>query len=151
MFFTSAPLCPSHRDPMECSPPGSSVHGIFQARILEWIAISSSRGSSWSRARTWVSCIGKQILYHWATREVLRRHTDGQRHTERYSTSLIIRETQIKATRSSSCQSERPSIRSLQITNAGKGEEKREPSHPVGRNVSWCSHSEKQYEVSSEN
>ena len=43
-------------DPMDCSPPGSSVHGIFQARGLEWIAISFSRGSSQPRARTQVSC-----------------------------------------------------------------------------------------------
>ena len=38
--------CPTFCDPMDCSPPGSSVHGIFQARILEWVAISFSRGSS---------------------------------------------------------------------------------------------------------
>ena len=43
--------------PMDCSLPGSSVHGIFQARILEWVAISFSRGSSQPRDRTWVSCI----------------------------------------------------------------------------------------------
>ena len=42
---------------MDCSPPGSSVHGISQARILEWAAISFSRGSSQPRDRTWVSCI----------------------------------------------------------------------------------------------
>ena len=60
-----SPLC----DPMDCSPPGSSVHGIFQARILEWLAISSSRGSSRLRDRTHVSCIGRQVLYHWATWE----------------------------------------------------------------------------------
>ena len=47
---------------MGCSPPGSSVHGIFQARILKWVAISSSRGSSWSRDQTCVSWIGRQIL-----------------------------------------------------------------------------------------
>ena len=46
------------------SPPGSSLHGIFQARVLEWIAISSSKGSSPPRDRTWVSCIGRWILYH---------------------------------------------------------------------------------------
>ena len=46
--------------------PGSSVHGISQARILEWVAISSSRGSSQPRDRTWVSCISRQILYHLA-------------------------------------------------------------------------------------
>ena len=56
-------------DPMDCSLPGSSVYGIFQARILEWVAISSSRGSSWPRDWTRVSCIGRQMLYHWATRE----------------------------------------------------------------------------------
>ena len=44
-------------DPMDCCPPGSSVHGILQARILEWVAISFSRGSSWPRVRTLVSCI----------------------------------------------------------------------------------------------
>ena len=55
--------------PMNCSPPGSSVHGIFQVRILEWVAISFSRGSSWFRDWTWISCIGRQILYHWAIRE----------------------------------------------------------------------------------
>ena len=47
----------------------SSVHGISQARTLEWVAISFSRGSSWPRDETCVSCIGRQILYHWATRE----------------------------------------------------------------------------------
>ena len=53
--------------PMDC-PPSSSVHGIFQARILEWFAISYSRGFSWLRDRTHVSCIscfGRQILYHY--------------------------------------------------------------------------------------
>ena len=54
---------------MDCSLPGSSVHWISQARILEWIAISFSRESSQPRDWTWVSCIGKWILYHWATRE----------------------------------------------------------------------------------
>ena len=44
-------------------PQPTSVHGIFQARILEWVAISFSRGSSWARHRTPVSCIGRQILY----------------------------------------------------------------------------------------
>ena len=57
-------------NPMDCSPSGSSARGIFQARILEWVAISFSRGSSWPRHRIHVSCIGRQILYHWATWEV---------------------------------------------------------------------------------
>ena len=42
----SLQLCPTLSDPMDCSLPGSSVHGIFQARVLEWVTISSSRGSS---------------------------------------------------------------------------------------------------------
>ena len=56
-------------DPMDNSLPGSSVHGILQARILEWVAISSSRGSSWPRHRTWVSCIAGRFFTVWATRE----------------------------------------------------------------------------------
>ena len=44
-----AQLCPTLRDPMGCSPPGSSVHGILQVRILEWVAMTSSRGSSQPR------------------------------------------------------------------------------------------------------
>ena len=47
----SLQLCPTLCDPMDCSPPGSSVHGILQARTLEWVAISSSRGSSQPRDR----------------------------------------------------------------------------------------------------
>ena len=50
--------------PLDCSPPGSYVPGILQARILEWVAISFSRGSSWLRDQTYVFCIGRQILYH---------------------------------------------------------------------------------------
>ena len=42
-------LCPALCDPMDCNPPGSSFHGILQARTLEWVAISFSRGSSWPR------------------------------------------------------------------------------------------------------
>ena len=56
-------------DPMNCSLPGSSVHGISQARILEWVAISSSKGSSWPRDQTRVSYIGRQVLYHCSTCE----------------------------------------------------------------------------------
>ena len=61
--------CPTLCDPMDCSPPGSSVHGISQARILEGVAISYSRGSSQPRDWTQVSCTGRWILYFWATRE----------------------------------------------------------------------------------
>ena len=57
-------------DPMDCSLPGSSVHGIFQARILEWVAISFSRGSSQPRDWTQVSHIVGRRFTLWATREV---------------------------------------------------------------------------------
>ena len=50
---------------MDCSLPGSSIHGIFWAKILEWIAISFSKGSSWPRNRTHVSGNGRWILYWW--------------------------------------------------------------------------------------
>ena len=63
-------LCPILCDSMDCSSPDSSVHGVFQARILEWMAISSSRGSSRPRNQIHVFCvswIGRWILYHWAT------------------------------------------------------------------------------------
>ena len=59
LFFpfscTHAQLCPILCDPMDCSPPGFSVHGIFQAKILEWVAISYSSESSWPRDRIFVS------------------------------------------------------------------------------------------------
>ena len=67
-----AQLCPTLCDPIDCSPPASSVHRILQARILEWGSRSFSRGSSWPRNRTQISCIyctGRWILYHWATWE----------------------------------------------------------------------------------
>ena len=61
--------CPTLRNCMDCSLPGSTVHDIFQVQILEWVAISSLRGSSWLRVQTGiscVSCIGRQILFHWS-------------------------------------------------------------------------------------
>ena len=63
---------PTLCNPVDCSLPGFSVHWIFQARILEWVVISSSRGSSRPRERSCiscVSCIGRQILYHRTTWE----------------------------------------------------------------------------------
>ena len=58
-MFTHVQLC----DPMDYSPPGSSVHGIFQGRILKWFAISSSREPSRPTDQTCVSSIGRWILY----------------------------------------------------------------------------------------
>ena len=60
-------LCPTLCDPVDCCLPGSSVHGVFQARILEWVSMPSSKESSWPRDQThitYVSCLGKQVLYH---------------------------------------------------------------------------------------
>ena len=76
VMFSDPPLSLSSRlvvsdscDPVDCSLPGSSVHGILQARILEWVAISYSRGSSRPRNRTRVSCIAGRFFTNWAMRE----------------------------------------------------------------------------------
>ena len=65
-----AQSCPTLWDSKYCSPPGSSVHGVLQARIPEWVAIPFSGGSSWPRDWTWVSCIAGRFFTVWATREV---------------------------------------------------------------------------------
>ena len=57
-------------DPIDYGLPGPSVHGISEARILEWVAISLSRGSSRRRDQTHISYIGMWIVYQWDTREV---------------------------------------------------------------------------------
>ena len=56
-------------DPMNYGPPGSSVHGVLQARILAWVAIPFSKGSSWPRDQTQISCIAGRFFTIWATRE----------------------------------------------------------------------------------
>ena len=59
--------CQTLCDPMDCSPPVSSDYGVLQATILEWVAVPSSRGSSWPRDRTqvsYVSCTGRRVLYY---------------------------------------------------------------------------------------
>ena len=66
-----AQSCPTLCDSMDCSPPGFSVHGILQARILEWVAMPSSRESSWPKDRTEVSCIAGGFFTNWAIREAL--------------------------------------------------------------------------------
>ena len=72
LFYVCAQLCPTLCDPMDGSPPGSSVLGISQARILEWVAISFSRGSSRPRDQTYISCgscIAGRFFTWWAIRE----------------------------------------------------------------------------------
>ena len=62
-------LCPTLCDPTDYSPPSSSVQGILQARILKWVAIPFSRGSSHPRVWTWVSCTPGRFLSVWASKE----------------------------------------------------------------------------------
>ena len=64
-----AQSCLTLCDPVDCSPPGSSIHGILQARILEWVAISFSRGSSQLRDWTQISHIAGRRFNLWATKE----------------------------------------------------------------------------------
>ena len=60
-------LCPTLCHPTDCSPPGSSIHGILQARTLEWVAMPFSRGSPQPRDETWVSCFAGGFFTVWAT------------------------------------------------------------------------------------
>ena len=62
-------LCPTLCDPLDCRVPGSSVHRILQARVLEWVAISYSRGSSWPMDGSQVSYTAGRFFTFWATRE----------------------------------------------------------------------------------
>ena len=82
LFYRMGSRCPTLCDPMDCSLPSSSVHGIFQAIVLEWIVISFSRGSSWPRDQTWVSSVVDRRFAIWATREV--RKEGDERGTEKF-------------------------------------------------------------------
>ena len=57
-------LCLTLYDPMDCSPPGSSVHGMLKAKTLQWVSMPLSKVSTPPRDETQVSCIGRQILHH---------------------------------------------------------------------------------------
>ena len=70
-------LCLTLFDPMDCNLLDCFVHGIFQARILEWVAISFSRRSSWPRDWIWVSLTVGRHCTNWATREVLKTRTNS--------------------------------------------------------------------------
>ena len=74
-----AQSCLTVCDPMDCSIPGFSVHGIFQARVLEWGAISFSRGSSRPSEWTWFSHTAGRCFTLWASREALKDRGDTQR------------------------------------------------------------------------
>ena len=69
VYAKSHQPCSTLFDPVACSPPGSSVHGILQTRILEWVTIPLPRGSSWLRDWSPVSCLAGRLSTIWATRE----------------------------------------------------------------------------------
>ena len=81
---------PALCEPMDCRPPGSSVHGLLQARILEWVIISFSRGFSWPGDRTQVSCIPGRFFTVWATGETLFYLTKTSKLRNRDSGNLDI-------------------------------------------------------------
>ena len=87
-------LYPTLCDPMDCSLPGSSVHGIFQARLLEWVAIAFSRRSSPPVDQTHVSFTVRWILYHFDTWEAQNYHMTQQSHYRAYT----LRKPQFKKT-----------------------------------------------------
>ena len=97
-------VCVSHcqscqtRDPMDCSPQGSSVHGILQARILGWVAVPFSRGSSPPRVPTCVSCSGRWVLTTESPGKPPKNHSMRvQEESEKASLKLNIHKTQIMA------------------------------------------------------
>ena len=120
---------------IDCSPLGPSVHGNLHTRILEWVAIPFSRGSSQPRNQTQVSCNPGGFLTVWATKE-----------------APIIKYKLKLQWCNTSHQSEWPSLKTLKITNVGEDIEKREPSYTVDGNllISWYSHYAEQYGGSSE-
>ena len=75
-WVLAAQSCPTLCNCMDCSSPGSSVHGILQARILGWVAITSSRVSSQARDQTQVSCIAGRYLTVWATGKPCKRYAE---------------------------------------------------------------------------
>ena len=84
-LFSGSFVTDSFCDPVDCSPPGSSVHGISQARILEWVAISFSRGSSQPRDQTQVSCIAGRFF----TTEPLGKPNKRDRNYEKSQIKIL--------------------------------------------------------------
>ena len=77
-------------DPVDCSLPGSSVHRISQARILEWVAISASSGSSQPRDWTHISCAGRRVLHHWAICSGIKgQHLEGTEQEDSYKAQSL--------------------------------------------------------------
>ena len=93
-----AQSCPTLCNPIDCSLPGSSVHGIFQVLVLDWIAVSFSRGSSQPRDWTQVSRIVDRRFTIWATREVLIKGKELLLYSF-YEASITLRQKPDKYTR----------------------------------------------------
>ena len=105
--------CPTLSDPMDCSLPGSSIHGIFQARVLEWGAIAFSK-------RRQIEITNRQILKMFSISNYQTNANSNHNEVSLHSVKMAI-------------------IKSLQTLEAGKGVEKKEHSYTVGRNINWCS------------
>ena len=88
-----AQSCLTLCNPMDCSLPGSSIHGIFQARILEWFDISFSRGSSQPGDRTQVSFIAGRYFTIWATRKTMSLRTSADMSLSKFWEIMKDRET----------------------------------------------------------
>ena len=86
-----ATSCPTLCNPMDCSPPRSSIHGISQARILQWVAIAFSKGSSWTRGQTQDSCTAGRFFMDWLTREAQCGLDCGQKDWRRDFAVIIVK------------------------------------------------------------
>ena len=97
-------VCLTLSNLMDCSMPGPSVHGIFQARIPWWVAILFSKGSSWPRNRIWVSQIAGRFITLWASREasiiILKKDTE-------YFGQLIFKTEQCGQLKGITCEKDR--------------------------------------------
>ena len=163
---------------MDHSPPGSSVHGILQARVLDWIAIPFSSVSSWPWDWTRVSCIsciGWCILYHCAAWEPQKALTCQRilKKKNREDSNIFLRKIvrcpwkslnimnsqgnanwdhdEISSHTHQNGYYQKTMLYIIKIARIGKDVEKKEPLYTIGGNVNWCSHYGKQYGGSSKN
>ena len=86
-----AKLCLTLCDPMDCSLPGSSVHGILQARVLEWVAMLSSRASSQPRDQTWVSCMAGRFFTNGPSSQSIMQNDAITQHTAYWLSSYLLK------------------------------------------------------------